>query len=179
MPAEQLGGSLLWDVVRASGFTALGLLVLAASLGFAVRRGWWDEVLGRRAVLDLHRFAWWCAAVALAVHLGSLLVDGYVRFTVWDLLIPFRAPYAPLGTAAGVLALYALLATVGAAWARRRLGYPRWLRLHRLSHLALALAAAHALLAGTDRWTALGVYLALLAAGMAWYGRVEGGRLDP
>jgi predicted ferric reductase len=147
--------SLLWELTRASGFTCLALLCLAAILGYRVRRRpdrrSPPSGLGGRERFELHAFIAWSACAALGVHLVTLLLDPYVRFTPADVLLPFRSTYAPVGTAAGVLALWGLVATVGAGLGRRLLGYPAWLRVHRFSDAVLALAVVHVLLTGTDR----------------------------
>lgn len=160
---------IFWDITRASGFATLALLLLAFCLGMAIRRGWWDGDLNRREVSEVHRFVSIATVVALGVHIASLLPDEFVRFNLVQALIPFVTGYRTLGVAAGILAMYGIVTVFVSGYHVAALGHPTWFRLHRLSYGALALAVAHVLATGTDRfaWWSLmlcGAALALVIA---------------
>lgn len=163
-----------WFGIRASGVVAWGLLTAVVLWGLLVR----TRVLGRFAaparVLDLHR---WLGALALgflAVHLGLLLVDPAVRFTVPEMLVPGLAPWQPFAVALGTLALWAMVpaSVLGRLLGRMRGTGAAWFRrAHLVSYAAWPLATAHYVLAGTDaraEWSvaALVAGSALLAAAL-------------
>jgi methionine sulfoxide reductase heme-binding subunit len=139
-----------WQLTRATGFTAYVALALDMTLGLLVSARAGGRWLPRGHAADLHR---WLSAVAIALvigHAGVLLADGFVRFDTLDLLIPFIAPYRPIAVGLGIVAMYATLVVHGSFALRRRLGGRTWRRLHALSFVAFAAAAAHAIAAGTD-----------------------------
>jgi methionine sulfoxide reductase heme-binding subunit len=157
-----------WLGIRASGITTWGLLTAVVVWGILLR----TQVLGRLAppmrLLDLHR---WLGAIALgflAVHLGLLLVDPAVHFTVAQILVPGLAPWETGAVALGTVAFWLLLPVsfLGRLRARFGLAGNRWFkRSHLLAYAAWPLATAHYVLAGTDalsEWS-----LALLFAGSA------------
>lgn len=142
-----------WLGIRASGVVAWGLLTAVMVWGLLVR----TRILGRFAaparVLDLHR---WLGAVALAflaLHLGLLLIDPAVHFTVPQLLVPGLAPWQPFAVALGTLALWAMIpaSLLGRLLPRMRATGATWFRrAHLVAYAAWPLATAHYVLAGTD-----------------------------
>jgi len=104
----------------------------------------------------------------LAVHLGGLLADRFVRFDVPDLLVPFRVEKSTTAVALGVFAFYACLLVLLTSWLRRGIGTVWWRRFHLLATPAFVLALMHGMLAGTDSarpwlwWTYLGTALVVV-----------------
>lgn len=145
-----------WLGIRASGVTAWGLLTAVVVWGILLR----TQVLGRLAppmrLLDLHR---WLGAVALAflaLHLGLLLIDPAVHFTIAQILIPGLAPWQTTAVALGSIAFWLLIPVSFLGRIRARLGRAgnRWFsRAHLLAYAAWPLATAHYVLAGTDALT--------------------------
>jgi predicted ferric reductase len=167
-----------WLAIRGSGVTAWGLLTAVVLWGILLR----TQVLGRLAapmrLLDLHR---WLGAVALGfllLHMGLLLIDPAVSFTLAQILVPGMAPWQTLAVALGSLAFWLLfpVSFLGRLRAKMGLAGNRWFkRTHLLGYAAWPLATAHYVLAGTDalaEWS-LGILfagtglivLALLARG--------------
>ena len=160
------GGPAAWHLARATGFTAFVALGLDVTLGLLLSTRGVDRWMARGDGVGLHR---WLSPIALALTLGHaavLLADGFVRFDALDVLVPFVAPYRPLAVGLGVIALYATVVVHTSFALRKRIGARAWRRLHYLSFVAFAAAAAHALLAGTDasRPWALAVIAAPTAA---------------
>jgi DMSO/TMAO reductase YedYZ heme-binding membrane subunit len=156
---------LWWYSARASGIVAWALL--AASVG-------WGLVLSTKLrpprvrpawTLDLHRFLGGSATVFTAIHVGSLILDSYVRFDVIDVLVPFASAWHPMWVAPGVVALWLLLAVELTSLARRHLPHRAWRRVHLLSLPLFVVATAHFVLAGTDATNALAVLSVVIAAG--------------
>ena len=149
------------------------LLTLDVALGLAVRTRRLEPWLARWRAFDLHRFTALLLVAVAALHVLALLGDRYIGFSLPQLLVPFAAPYRPLWTALGVLALYLLLAIVASFFVRRVIGQRAWRRLHYLTFAVFALALLHGVLAGTDAGTVWGVLLYLSTGGtvgaLAWW----------
>jgi methionine sulfoxide reductase heme-binding subunit len=157
-----------WLAIRASGITTWGLLTAVVVWGILLK----TQLLGRLAppmrLLDLHR---WLGAIALGfllVHMGFLLIDPSVSFTVWQILVPGTAPWETLAVALGTIAFWLLVPVsfLGRLRAKMGLAGNRWFkRVHLAAYAAWPLATAHYVLAGTDalaEWS-----LALLFSGTA------------
>jgi predicted ferric reductase len=159
---DAMNPHLWWYLARASGLVAYGLLAASTAWGLAVS----TRLLGRWPApgwtLDLHRFLGGMALTFIGIHLAGLALDNYIQFDLPDLLVPFAASWRPAAVAAGVVALYLLLAVELTSLARRHLPYWLWRRVHLGSFPLLLAATAHLLAAGSDR-AALAV-VALLGA---------------
>lgn len=139
-----------WFVARASGLVAYGLLAFTVIGGLLLS----TRLLGRRPapdwVLDWHRFVGGLALVFTLAHLGALLIDDYIEFSLLDLLVPGIAPWRPGALAWGVLGLYLLIAVEVTSLLRDRLPRVLWRRIHYLSLPLLLLVTVHTLTAGSD-----------------------------
>lgn len=172
--------TILWSVTRAAAVTAYVLLALTTMLGLlrslgrvlTIRTPW--VTLG---IEDIHQFAALLTAGFVALHLGSLVLDTYLNFSLINLLVPLGQPYRPFATDLGVIALYALGLVLFTSWLRQRLSYRAWRMLHYGSFVAFACVTAHGLLAGTDAsqpWmgaiysVAVAGVLLLLACHVVW-----------
>jgi sulfoxide reductase heme-binding subunit YedZ len=163
-----VGDTTYWYVTRAAAISAYALLALTATLGLlrslartAPMRARW--LLG--GLDELHQFSALLAAAFVALHLGTLLLDSYLRFSLVNLLFPLGEPYRPFATDLGVLALYALGIVLFSSWLRGHLSYRAWRTLHSTSFAAFALVTAHGLLVGSDAGTPWMRGLYLVAAG--------------
>lgn len=159
-------GPAFWLASRAMGFAAYAALSLEVTLGLFLSTNLADGWLARARTVDLHRWLSLVTLVLVGVHALALLGDGYVRFDLLDLLVPFLAPWRGAPLALGILGLYVLGLVHGSFDFRARIGARVWRALHGLSFLAFAGATAHGLLAGSsaaEPW-ARGVYT--LAAGL-------------
>ncbi len=172
-------GSGAWFVSRATGFAAFVALALDVIVGLLVSTRAGDRWLARGDSIDLHR---WLSPVAIALVLGHgvvLIADGYIRFDLLDVVVPFVAPYRPIAVGLGVIAAYLAVVVHLSFGLRRRLGSKTWRRLHYASFVAFVAAAVHAMLAGSDasRPWAVALYGTPLAAVAALVGyRVLGGK---
>lgn len=143
-------GPWLWISSRAAGVVAFLALAVNVAFGLLVSTGAADRWVRRKHSVDIHR---WLSAATLAltaVHALLLVGDGFVRFDLIDLLVPFAGPFRPIAVGLGILAGLAAVIVHVSFGLRRHLGATGWRRLHRLSFAALALALLHGLLAGTD-----------------------------
>jgi predicted ferric reductase len=86
-------------------------------------------------------------------------------------LIPFAAPWKPVGVAAGVLAGWLTLVLALSFRAKRWIGHRGWRLLHFASFAAFVLFLGHALAVGTDLKGVRGLVLvAIAAAPVIWLG---------
>jgi sulfoxide reductase heme-binding subunit YedZ len=154
-----------WYVARAGGMLAFTLLTASVVLGLLLSRRDRFESWPRFALEDVHRFVGLLAGTFIVIHGGALLFDGYLPFSLTNLLVPFTAPYRPLEVAAGVVAAELLAALALTNRYRDSLPYGFWRRAHYLNFAVWLLAFVHGITAGTDATTpwAISIYLASAA----------------
>jgi hypothetical protein len=164
-----------WIVGRASGITALLLLLLVVVMGLVAAHPWRSR-LRRPSTASRIRVHVTLAVFALtftALHVVVLATDSYAGVGWRGALLPLGASYRPVAVTLGVIGLYAgLLAGVTAALAGR-LTVRWWWPVHRISLAVLVAVWAHGLLAGSDSRPLRVVYLAgaviVLALGLSRY----------
>ncbi len=152
-------GHIPWYISRASGLIAFVLLSFSVILGLLISTKAADRVLPRPLVFDLHQFLSVLVLSFTGVHIGSLLFDGFLRFTPMQLVVPFAAPYRPFWTGIGVLAAWSVSLITASFWARKRIGQRNWRRIHYLSFAAYLTALGHGAMAGTDSGVPLVILL--------------------
>ena len=159
---KNLGANPIAEALNELGLTALVFLV--ASLACTPLRETldWPWAVGLRRMLGL--FAFFYAALHAATY--SLLDQrGNLRAIFADVT---KRPFIIAGFAAFLILIP--LAATSTASAVRRLGFPRWKRLHRLVYLAGILAAIHFVLRVKKDVREPAVYAAIL--GILLLGRV-------
>jgi len=150
-----------WYVARAGGILAFVLLTTSVVLGLLLsgkaRLAGWP----RFALEDVHRFVGLLAGTFILIHVGALLFDSYLPFSLTSLLIPGIAPYRPVSVAFGVVGAELLAALALTNRYRKTLSYRFWRRAHYLNFAVWLLALVHGIAAGTDRGTtwALALYI--------------------
>ena len=154
--------SLPWYIARASGFVSWSLLTAAMLWGLLLS----TRVLGSRPranwLLDLHRMLGALALVFTGVHVGALLFDTYVGFGFADVLVPFATHWHPLALAGGITAFYLLCAVELTSLARAHVPRALWRRVHFLSFPLFVVATGHAITAGTDAATWIGLAVVVI-----------------
>jgi sulfoxide reductase heme-binding subunit YedZ len=93
-----------WYIARAGGMLAFTLLTASVVLGLLLSRRDRFKSWPRFALEDVHRFVSLLAGTFIVVHVGSLLFDSYLPFSLTNVLVPGTAPYRPLSVASGVVA---------------------------------------------------------------------------
>lgn len=138
-----------WILIRATGIAAWGLLTAVVVWGILGRWLVRDRRPAARAI-SLHRWLGTLSLVLVVVHMGLLLIDPVVPFTVVQVLVPLTAPWQPVEVALGSLAFWLVVSAWTVGRLRTRLG-PRWFPIvHAFAYGAWPLATAHYVLAGTD-----------------------------
>src|SRR5437764_4266652 len=139
-----------WYAARASGIVAWALAAASVIWGLALS----TRALGRSPrpawLFDLHRFLGGIALVFTAVHVGAILLDTYVHFSIVNVLVPFTGTWHPVAVAWGIAAFYLLLAVELTSLARAHVSKRLWRRVHFGSFVLFASSTVHALTAGTD-----------------------------
>jgi hypothetical protein len=139
-----------WWLARASGLVAWTAAAATVIWGLALS----SNALRRRGtpawILDMHRYLGTLTIVFVGVHLGALLLDRYVQFTLGDLLVPMTSPWRPGALAWGIAALYLLLLVQATSWLMRWIPRRLWHSLHLLSFVVLTAGTVHGAQAGAD-----------------------------
>ena len=155
-----------WYVARAGGMVALVLLTATVVLGMAMSGRASQRRWPRFAVEDVHRFANLLTWSFVGIHALALLADDYYSFSIGDLVVPGLAPYRPVATALGVVALELLAALALTNKLRGRVPYTFWRRAHYANFAVWLLALGHGVTAGTDSDTLWGLGVYTLCAGL-------------
>jgi sulfoxide reductase heme-binding subunit YedZ len=154
-----------WYIARAGGTLAYLLLTSSVVVGLVLSSKTQGKRWPRFALEDVHRFLGLLTGVFIVIHGGTLLVDGYLPFSLGQLLVPGTAPYRPLAVSFGVVAAELLAALALTNRYRASLSYRFWRRAHYLNFAVWVLALVHGLTAGTDAFTTWDL---VLYAGSAW-----------
>ena len=138
-----------WYMIRATGTVAYVLLYLSVIIGL------YSQVQKKRkqkvtSTLYLHESLSNWAFILVCGHLGFLLIDSYISFKWFEVLIPFNTDYKPLPMAMGIISLYFLMMTIISSKARKIIGYQKWRKLHALNPILYGLVTLHGLLIGSD-----------------------------
>src|SRR5260370_34007930 len=95
-----------WDVARAGGFTAFGLLTLSVAIGLALTLHWQSSRWPRLINSELHNFVTLLALIFTGVHVLAVWIVPLTNFSWAGAVIPFVNQYRPLWMAFGIRALY-------------------------------------------------------------------------
>lgn len=143
-------GQAAWLITRASGLAAFALLSASVVFGLLISTKAADGSMSRLTVFTVHQFLSVLSLGFIAVHGGALLFDGFFHFNVFDLVVPFMAPYSPVLVGLGVISAWLAAAVTGSFWARKYLGQRAWRKLHYASFFTYLLSLVHGVGAGTD-----------------------------
>jgi sulfoxide reductase heme-binding subunit YedZ len=155
----------LWPVSRSAGIVALVLLTATVVLGTVSTVPARSAIWPRWARQAVHRDLALLALGTLLVHIGAVVLDGYVDVRWYAALVPFASAYQPLWVGLGTLAFDLVLVVVATSLLRVRLGFRSWRAVHWLTYAAWPIAVLHYLTTGTDAGAPWGVALAVLALG--------------
>jgi predicted ferric reductase len=157
--------AITWYTARAGGLVAFALLSICVLLGLGMSGRARLALWPRFAVEDVHRFAGLLTGTFIVLHGAALFADGYLPFSLTQLLVPGTATYRPLPVALGVVSAELLAALAVTNHYRRALSYRFWRQAHYLNFAVWLLALVHGIASGTDSTTAWGVALYATSAG--------------
>lgn len=159
--AQRASASWPWYIIRGAGFVAAGLIVLLVLSGIGQVTGIVYKYIEPVKMWAIHKALALALCASIAFHVGFLLIDHFVQFSVPQILIPFASRYnngttllnLPLGALAvglGVLSMYgvAIIVASSLGWidSKKR----TWRTLHYLSYVVAIFIFFHALYAGSD-----------------------------
>ena len=159
-----LAGQSPWVMARVGGVMAYVTSFASVLLGLvmSLKIRWIRQFLPPPTTFHLHKVLALLSLVFLAIHLGGLLLDHYVKISLWQLLVPFSTDaYRPIWTGLGTLVLYGLALVIVTAYLAKKLGYKTWRTVHYLTFGIFALSLIHGIMAGTDTgsWWMLSIYV--------------------
>ena len=139
-----------WILLRAAGIGSYLMLFLSVAWGLGATTSVVTKRISKPAANLFHAFVASTGLALLVVHMGLLLVDGFMPFTVAALTVPMASEYRPIAVTAGVIAMYATVVIVVSSWLRKPIGAVWWHRVHVLAVPAFTLALVHGVFSGTD-----------------------------
>lgn len=163
--------SAYWFITRGSGVVTLILLTLTVALGVANVQRLQTRNVPRFVITAVHRNASLLAVVFLAVHIITVLLDGYVPIRLVDAVVPFGAAYRPFWLGLGAISLDLTIAVIVTSLLRRHIGYRGWRATHWLAYASWPVALLHGLGTGSDVGTTwmrvvTGVCVAIVGAAL-------------
>jgi DMSO/TMAO reductase YedYZ heme-binding membrane subunit len=148
--AATTGPTFLWYLARGSGLAALIVLTLSMVLGVVTSVRWTNPRWPRFVVELLHRNASLVAVGLVAVHIATVVIDGFAPIGWKDTVIPFLSPYRPVWLGIGAVASDLLVVILATSLLRHRIGHRTWRWLHWFAYLCWPLVVVHGLATGSD-----------------------------
>jgi predicted ferric reductase len=140
----------MWYITRSAGFVSYLLLWFSTALGLAMPIKLLDRLLPRVFTYDFHEFISLLALGFIALHIGVLMIDRYLPYTLAQILIPFISPYRPVWVGVGVISFYLALLVTITFYLRRRIGIKTFKVIHYTSLVSYFGVVIHSFLSGTD-----------------------------
>jgi predicted ferric reductase len=151
-----------WYMTRAAGWVAYFLLWFSMVWGLAIPTKFFQRMLSPTFVVDFHEYISLLAIGFVAVHVGVLLIDQYLPFTLAQILVPFAATYKPFWVGLGIIGAYLSLLVTVTFYLRKRIGQKRFKAIHTLSIAGYLGVVLHAFFSGSDS-SLMGVQLIYLS----------------
>ncbi len=139
-----------WYIARSGGIVALILSGASVIWGLLLSGKVLEGRPGARWLLDLHKWLAGSAVVFTLIHVGALMLDGYLTFGLADVLIPGMSSWNPTAVAWGVVSGWLLAAVQITSIFMKRLPRKLWKLIHLGSYGVLFTGIVHGALAGTD-----------------------------
>jgi predicted ferric reductase len=139
-----------WYMARSAGVVAYLLLWGSVAWGIMVSSKLLNAVLKPLTAYELHQFLSILALIVGVFHGLILLGDSYIRFSLLDILIPFKSSYQPFWVGLGTLGLYVMAILVASFYVKKHIGHRAWRVLHYSSFGVWIMITLHSVMAGTD-----------------------------
>ena len=139
-----------WYVTRSAGIIAYLLLWLSTAWGLAVPSKIFDKTLHGVYTFDFHQFISLLAIGFTMLHMGVLMLDKYLPYSLVQVLVPFTSAYRPVWIGIGIIAFWLMLLVTVTFYVRRQIGTRAFRVIHWLSFLAFIGSALHGIFSGTD-----------------------------
>ncbi len=139
-----------WYVTRAAGLTSYFLLWFSMIWGLAISSKIFHPAIEGSLSYDFHEFLSLLGLGFILLHVIVLLLDRFLPFSIWQILIPFTDSYRPLWVGLGIVGFYLILLVTVTFYLRQQIGNAAFRSIHILSLIGYLLAVGHGLFAGTD-----------------------------
>lgn len=185
--AQRFSTSWPWYIIRGAGFIAAGLIVLLMLSGILQVTGLIYRFIEPITAWAIHKALAIALCISIAVHIGFLLIDNYVRFSLVQLFVPLESHYnnsttflgvalGSLSVSLGILAMYGIAVIVASSLGWIDTKKRAWKSLHYLSYAVAVFVFLHALYTGSDlkygvfrlAWIGLGAVVVLGILSRLW-----------
>jgi predicted ferric reductase len=139
-----------WYITRAAGWVAYFLLWFSMIWGLVIPSKFFERYLSPTFVVDFHEYISLLAIGFVVLHVGVLMIDQYLPFSLVQILVPFMAPYRPVWVGLGVIGAYLSLLVTVTFYLRKRIGQKRFKAIHTLSMAGYLGVVLHAFFSGSD-----------------------------
>lgn len=150
MTLAVVGGSTLWYLARATGIVSFVLLTVTVALGVVTSLRWQTRTIPRFVIEYVHRNVTVLVMALIAIHIATVVVDGFAPIGWIAAVVPFASSYRPVWLSLGALGFDLLLAVAITSWLRDRVGFRVWRALHWSAYASWLVVLVHALGTGTD-----------------------------
>ena len=140
----------MWYITRASGLVAYVLIWFSMVWGLGVASKIFDVLLHGTFTYDFHQYISLLAIGFTLLHMGVLLFDGYMPYSVWQILIPFISPYRPMWIGIGVIGFYLMLLVTVTFYVRTKIGMKAFRTIHVFSLVSYFAITLHSFMSGSD-----------------------------
>jgi predicted ferric reductase len=140
----------MWYITRASGLVAYVLLWLSMVWGLGVASKIFDVLLHGTFTYDFHQYISLLAIGFTLLHMGVLLFDGYMPYSIFQLLIPFISSYRPVWIGIGIIGFYLMALVTVTFYMRKRIGMKAFRTIHVFSLVSYFAITLHSFLSGSD-----------------------------
>jgi len=143
-----------WVATRLIGFLSYYAIGGSVIYGLLLSTKILDAIAHRPVSFALHQDLSAIGLGLAGVHAVLLGLDASVPFSLFEIVVPFAAPYRPVWVGVGQVALYLVAIVYASFHVRRQIGQRTWRLVHYVTFLAFLGATAHGILTGTDTTTA-------------------------
>jgi predicted ferric reductase len=142
--------TLAWFISRGAG--VVGYLLITGSMiyGLMITTRTATGAVPAPVSFGMHEFIAWLGLVFIAVHAVVLLWDGYIKYSLASVLVPFASSYRPVWVGIGQIAFYLSALLAASFYAKKRIGHKTWRLIHYASFATFILATLHGLFSGSD-----------------------------
>lgn len=138
-----------WHLIRATGTISYLLLYLSVMIGLYTQV---QKMRKQKMTVPLifhEALSNWTFFLTIG-HVVITLIDKYMSFQWFEVLIPFQTDYQRVPMALGILALYFLILTMVTSKARKKIGYQVFRKIHALNPILYVFTTIHGLMMGSD-----------------------------
>lgn len=150
-----------WYVVRASGFVAALILMLLMLSGIGQVTGAVYRYFEPIKAWAVHKALAIMLLISVIVHGSFLLIDHYIKFSPFQLLVPFMNTYnnktsllginlSSIAMTLGILSFYMIVVLVASSLGWIETKKQRWHNIHYISYILVFFVFVHALYIGSD-----------------------------